>query len=414
MHESKSAGGGDRRVAAAFVIMVIGLSAALLAGCGSPPTAGQPTGGGQGGRSGQDNQAQPQPPPPAVRLAVVPGDKVAGVSPIEPVTITADGGRLTEVALTNPDGKRVRGELSADGTRWTSAEPLGYGKTYSVAATGASADGRTASTVSTFTTLIPRTKAYPSMNPIEGQVVGVGQPIAIYFDEPVRNKAAAQEAIRVRATPAVAGAFYWFSDKEVHWRPAQYWLPGTRVVTDIKIYGKDLGNGVYGQEDRRISFAIGDSVVARADGRSHTMTVEVNGQAVRTVPVSLGKPTNPSADGVHVVTEKHPKKIMDSSSYGVPVDSPDGYRTEVDWAVRISNSGEFAHSAPWSVRDQGHRNVSHGCINLSPENAKWFFDLVKKGDVVVVTDSGGPPLKAYDGFGDWQIPWAEWSAGGRK
>jgi len=105
---------------------------------------------------------------------------------------------------------------------------------------------------------------------------------------------------------------------------------------------------------------------------------------------------------------------MDSSSYGVPVDSPDGYRTEVEWAVRISNSGEFAHSAPWSVRDQGHRNVSHGCVNMSPENAKWFFDLTKKGDIVVITNSGGPQLQAYDGFGDWQIPWSHWVAGGKK
>ena len=400
------------RIAAAGLLAAFGLVMALAAGCTSGPPAASANSGGT--ELGGQAVPQAQQVPAAVQLAVAPADKAAEVSPVEPVTVTAAGGTLSQVALTNSDGKAVQGKLSPDGQSWSSTEPLGYGRTYTVTATGTTSDGRTATASSTFTTLKPRNKTYASMNPLEGQVVGVGQPIAIYFDEPIRNKKLAEQSIAVRTTPAVAGAFYWFSDKEVHWRPQRYWAAGTKVVTDIKIYGKDLGNGIYGQQDRRISFTIGDAVVATADGGSHTMSVEVNGAVVRTVPVSLGKPAKPSASGVHVVTEKHPKKIMDSSSYGVPVDSPDGYRTEVEWAVRISNSGEFAHSAPWSVRDQGHRNVSHGCINMSPENAKWFFDLTKKGDIVVITNSGGPELQAYDGFGDWQIPWSQWVAGGKK
>jgi lipoprotein-anchoring transpeptidase ErfK/SrfK len=88
--------------------------------------------------------------------------------------------------------------------------------------------------------------------------------------------------------------------------------------------------------------------------------------------------------------------------------------TKVQWATRISNSGEFVHSAPWSVAQQGNSNVSHGCINLSPENAKWFFDNVKKGDVVINVNTGGPNLKPWDGFGDWQIPWGQWVSGGNN
>jgi lipoprotein-anchoring transpeptidase ErfK/SrfK len=418
MHVSRSAMGERRsRVAMPGLLAAFGLVMALVAGCGSAPPVIPPPArdGASGGDIRQHEQAAPPAPAPAaVQLAVAPVDKATDVSPIEPVTVTTADGTLTRVTLVNPDGRAVQGRLGADGRSWSSTEPLGYGKTYTVTATATAADGKTATTSSSFTTVKPRNKTYASMNPLEDQVVGVGQPIAIYFDEPVRNKQLAEASITVRATPAVDGAFYWFSDTEVHWRPKRYWASGTRVVTDIKIYGKDLGNGIYGQEDRHITFTIGDAVIATADGGSHTMTVEVNGAVVRTVPVSLGKPAKPSADGVHVVTEKMPKKIMDSSSYGVPVDSPDGYRTEVDWAVRISNSGEFAHSAPWSVRDQGHRNVSHGCINMSPDNAKWFFDLIKKGDVVVISNSGGPTLEAYDGFGDWQIPWPQWVAGGRK
>jgi lipoprotein-anchoring transpeptidase ErfK/SrfK len=212
----------------------------------------------------------------------------------------------------------------------------------------------------------------------------------------------------------VEGAFYWFSNKEVHWRPMDFWRPGTKVVVDINVYGKDLGNGIFGEEDRHITFNIGDAVIAEADGASHHMVVKINGVVAREMPVSLGKPKAPSSNGVHVVTEHHPTKIMDSSSYGVPVDSPDGYRTTVEWAVRISNGGAFVHSAPWSVADQGRRNVSHGCVNASPQNAKWFFDTVKKGDVVIIRNAGGPDLQSWDGFGDWQIPWPQWVAGGQK
>jgi lipoprotein-anchoring transpeptidase ErfK/SrfK len=308
----------------------------------------------------------------------------------------------------------VQGALSPDATSWSSGEPLGYGKTYTISATGTGTDGKSTTVTSAFTTIKPRTVTFASMNPLEGQVVGVGQPVAIYFDEPITDKKAAEQAITIGTTPKVDGAFYWFSDKEVHWRPQEFWRPGTQVVADIKIYGKDLGGGIFGEEDRHISFSIGDAVIAEADGATHQMVVKINGAVARQMPVSLGKPAAPSNDGVHVVTEHHAKKIMDSSTYGVPVDSPDGYRTEVDWAVRISNGGEFVHSAPWSVADQGHRNVSHGCINASPENAKWFFDTVKKGDIVIITNSGGPTLKSWDGFGDWQIPWSEWVAGGKK
>jgi len=385
---------------------------ALLVGCsgGEGGEGGQGGAGDQGGGGGQGGQAAPAA---TLRLEIAPADQSTGVSPIEPVRVRAAEGRLTEVAMTNPEGRLVKGELGADGLSWTSGVPLGYGRRYRIVATGDGPDGKQSTVTSSFTTLQPRTLTFASMNPLNGQVVGVGQPIAVYFDEPIGNKELAERSIGITTTPKVGGAFYWFSDREVHWRPQEFWRAGTKVVADIRIYGRDLGNGVYGQEDRRISFSIGDAVVAEADGASHQMIVKINGVVARQMQVSLGKPAAPSSDGVHVVTEHHPKKIMDSSTYGVPVDSPEGYRTEVEWAVRISNGGEFVHSAPWSVRDQGHRNVSHGCVNASPENAKWFFDTVKKGDVVIIRNSGGSQLRAWDGFGDWQVPWSQWQAGNR-
>ncbi|HEY0639596.1 MAG TPA: Ig-like domain-containing protein [Pseudonocardiaceae bacterium] len=396
----------------AGLLAAVGLVGALTAGCASgQPQAASGNGGG-GGAQGEEQQAgEPARP---VALTLAPADQGKAVPPGEPVTVTAKDGTITAVTLTNPEGNAVAGRLSPDASTWTATEVLGYNKTYTLTAKAKGSDGKEATSTSTFTTVKPRTLTYPSMNPLEGQVVGIGQPVAIYFDEAITNKDAAEKAITIETTPKVEGAFYWFSDKEVHWRPQNYWAPGTTVVADIKVYGKDLGNGIYGQEDRRISFSIGDALVAEADGVTHQMTVKVNGQVVRTMPTSMGKAATPTSNGVHVVTEKNPTRVMDSSTYGVPVNSADGYRTEVQWAVRISNSGIFTHSAPWSVGDQGQRNVSHGCLNLSPENAKWFFDNSKKGDIVIVTNSGGETLESYDGFGDWNVPWSEWVAGGKK
>ncbi|MBV8539846.1 MAG: L,D-transpeptidase family protein, partial [Pseudonocardiales bacterium] len=341
-----------------------------------------------------------------------PPDHAVGVSPVTTVTVTVTKGKLGQVSVTNPQGAPVVGQPEPDGTSWKTTEPLGYGKTYTINASAVGDDDRQVSTTSTFTTIEPRTLAYPSINPLNGETVGVGQPISVYFDEPIADRKAAEDAITVTTSPHVEGAFHWFSRREVHWRPQQFWAPGTHVTVDIHDYGKELGNGVYGQEDRTSHFTIGDAFIARADGATHQMTVEINGRLVRTMSISMGRPSTPSAKGVHVVTDRNATKVMDSTTFGLALDAG-GYIAKVQWATRISNSGEFVHAAPWSVAQQGNSNVSHGCINLSPDNAKWFFDNVRKGDVVINTNTGGPDLKSWDGFGDWQVPWAQWVSGNR-
>ncbi|MGH3718598.1 MAG: L,D-transpeptidase [Pseudonocardiaceae bacterium] len=351
-------------------------------------------------------------PPPVATITSDPPDHAVGVSPVTPITVTVAKGKLGQVSLTNPEGAPVVGRLEPDGTSWKTAERLGYGKIYTINASAVGDDDRSVSKTSTFTTIEPRTLTFPSINPLNGETVGVGQPISVYFDEPIADKQAAEDAITVTTSPHVEGAFYWFSRKEVHWRPQQFWEPGTHVTVDIHDYGKELGDGVYGQEDRTSHFTIGDAFIARADGAAHQMTVEIDGHLVRTMPISMGRPKTPSATGVHVVTDRNATKVMDSTTFGLALDAG-GYRTKVQWATRISNSGEFVHAAPWSVAQQGNSNVSHGCINLSPDNAKWFFDNVKKGDVVINTNTGGPDLKPWDGFGDWQLPWSQWLSGNR-
>jgi lipoprotein-anchoring transpeptidase ErfK/SrfK len=195
----------------------------------------------------------------------------------------------------------------------------------------------------------------------------------------------------------------------VHFRPSEYWPENTDVTLDADLYGVDLGNGVWGETDRTVSFSIGERHVSIADASTHQMEVYDGDQLVQTFPISAGSPDNPSYNGAHVVTEMNADRVMDSSTYGVPVDSPGGYRTPVKWAVRISDSGEFVHAAPWSVAQQGRENVSHGCINLSTERARWFFEFSQPGDVVEIRGSDAGTLRSA--IHDWTIPWEEWKAG---
>jgi lipoprotein-anchoring transpeptidase ErfK/SrfK len=111
-----------------------------------------------------------------------------------------------------------------------------------------------------------------------------------------------------------------------------------------------------------------------------------------------------------VVLNKNPLQVMDSATVGIPRNSPDGYFEKVPWSVRISNSGEFVHDAPWSVHSQGHVNVSHGCVNLSPTASKWFFDFSRRGDIVEVVGTSRK-LQQGNGYADWNLSWSDWTAG---
>ena len=345
---------------------------------------------------------------PSVRASVTDGD--VGVSVDSPVTVNAAAGVLGAVTLVNEEGRVVAGELSPDAVTWRSAEPLGYNRTYTLNAEALGLGG-VARSSATFETHSPRNLTMPYVLPNDGEVVGVGQPLAVRFDEPISDRLAAQRAITVTTTPPVEGAFYWLNDREVRWRPAQYWRAGTAVQVQVNTYGVDLGNGLFGQENVASRFTIGDEVIATADDTTKTMTVRVNGDVVKTMPISMGKDKTPTDKGTYVIGDRYSFLVMDSSTYGVPVNSPDGYRTEVNWATQMSYSGIYVHAAPWSVGSQGRANVSHGCLNVSTENGKWFYDNTRRGDIVEVVNTVGPTLSGTDGLGDWNIPWAQWKAG---
>ncbi|GAB35330.1 L,D-transpeptidase [Gordonia otitidis] len=337
-------------------------------------------------------------------------DQAVGVQPGAPITVQASEGALTNVRIDKVDGTPLRGTLSEDATRWTSAEPLGYGRNYTVQADAKGVGGTSTKRVS-FTTRAPANLTQAYLTPSNGETVGVGQPVAVKFDEPIPDRKAAQRAISITANPPVEGAFYWISDTEVRWRPKDYWKPGTAVSVAVNTYGIDLGDGLFGQENLKADFKVGRSMIVTADDRTKQVVFNRDGKDIRTMPTSMGKPGTETDNGVYLVSDKHDHIIMDSSTYGVPVGSADGYRTPVDYATRMSYSGIFFHSAPWSVWAQGNTNTSHGCLNLSPDDALWVMQNTLRGDPVIVKNTAGGTLSGTDGLGDWNVPWEVWSKG---
>ena len=344
------------------------------------------------------------------KLAASVKDGAVGVSVDQPVTVRAQGGVLGAVTMTNESGTQVAGQLSPDGVTWATTEPLGYNKTYQISAQSLGLGGVATETM-TFKTHSPANLTMPYLLPADGEVVGVGQPIAVRFDENIPNRLAAQRAIKVKTDPPVEGAFYWLNNREVRWRPEKFWAPGTKIEVQVNTYGVDLGDGLFGQENLTSHITIGDAVIATADDDTKTLTVRRNGEVIKTIPISMGKSSTPTNNGVYTIGDRFSHMIMDSSTYGVPSNSPNGYRVEVDWATQMSYSGIYVHSAPWSVGSQGYSNTSHGCLNVSPSNAQWFYNNTKRGDIVEVQNTIGSTLSGTEGLGDWNIPWAQWKAG---
>jgi lipoprotein-anchoring transpeptidase ErfK/SrfK len=228
----------------------------------------------------------------------------------------------------------------------------------------------------------------PTINPSNGSTVGVGKPIVINFAAPITDRPRAEDAIHISSNPPVPGKFYWLTDNQVRWRPIDFWPAQTIVNIDAA--------------GTKSSFTTGDALIATADNAAHQLTITRNGNVEQTFPMSMGKPGHDTPDGTYYVQDKFADVDMDSETYGVSEDSPDGYNVHVKLAVQFDNSGNFVHSAPWSVADQGVRNVSHGCINISPSNAQWFYNNFGIGDPIVVTNSVGSYTR-NDGGQDWQI-----------
>ncbi len=342
----------------------------------------------------------------SAQIVTQPSDRATGVNPTAPVTVSVSHGVLNSVSLTNPQGKAVAGHFSSDMMRWTTTEPLGYAKTYTWSGTATGLDHLRRAVAGSFQTVVPARLISGQLNVADNATYGIAMPIALTFSSKVSDKAAVQKALSVHLSVPTEGSWAWLDDTTVHWRPRTYFAPGTQVNVTAKLYGVAMGGGAFGREDIASVFTIGRSYLLRGDTRTHRLVVYANGIQVADYPASYGLDSDPGRgthSGTHVVMSKSPVYYMSNPKYHYK-------NVEARWAVRMSDNGEFIHSAPWSVAQQGRYNVSHGCINLSPANARTIFDAVLTGDAVEIVGSSRQ-LGPMDGdYYDWTIPWASWTA----
>ncbi len=329
--------------------------------------------------------------------------------------VFAHNGRLSTVSVSGSgDAGPLNGAIAGDGGKWKADDLLEPGTTYTVQASVAGDDGEVVTKKQQFTTqaLDLSQQTYASVAPLPGETVGVGMPVVVTFDVPVTDRASIEKNLHVTTAPEQPGTWHWLSDTEVHYRPKKYWKAGTQVDVNLDINGVEAGNGIYGQEDRDVQFQVGDAHIYKVDTRTDDMKVFSNGKLLRTIPITTGQqPKFTTRSGIKVIIEKFDSKRMNSETVGIPVDSADGYDIDnVQWAMRVTYSGEFVHAAPWSVGSQGVANVSHGCTGMSTSNADWLYHMTVRGDVVdyVGTDR---PMESTNGYGDWNIPWDEYLQG---
>jgi lipoprotein-anchoring transpeptidase ErfK/SrfK len=346
-----------------------------------------------------------------LNLTFNPANGATAVPLDAPITVSVSSGHLGTVQVNGPLGQPVAGALSPGGQTWSSSPgALAPLTSYTIVVTGRNSSGKTVQQQASFTTLQPAATLTDDIEPTSG-TVGVGMPIIVKFNHSVVDKAAVQKAYVVQMSTPVLGAWNWISDKEMRFRPQAYWPTGEHVTLTSSLAGVNAGNGVWGGTSRTVGFAVGDAHISTVDINSHTMTVTNNDQVVQTFKDSAGRDKYPSMGGVHIVQYKQPDVLMDSQSVGIPRNSPDGYYEHVAQDVNISDGGEFVHSAPWSVGAQGNSNVSHGCVNLAPSDATWFFNFSQRGDIVNIVNSPRPPDLGDGGTMDWNTSWETWTDG---
>ncbi len=384
-------------------IAALGLVAVLTLGaCSSEPTVAA-SGSNGGGPASSDTGGQ-TPAGPA-KLTYEPAAGAQEVAPGQPIKVSVADGTLDQVGLTNPDGKQVAGQPADDKKSWSTTEQLGYGKTYTWSGQATGADGKPVQVGGAFTTVKPKRQVGATINVFDGQTYGVGMPIALTFPSRVTDKASVEKSLSVETNPKTEGSWAWVhDDTSVHWRPKEYWKPGTTVKFNAKIYGVKVGEGVYGKEDRSASFTIGRSQIATGNTQTHRLVVVRDGQQVADYAASYGLDSDlgrVTPSGTHVVMSKHDTYSMTNERY-------DYENVVVPSAVRFSTNGEFIHGYAKSMWAQGKKNISHGCANLSPANAKEYMAGALVGDPVVIEGSTVKMNRARD-YSDWTYSWDEWS-----
>jgi lipoprotein-anchoring transpeptidase ErfK/SrfK len=349
--------------------------------------------------------AAPSPSAEPLSLAITPGTGAAGQPITTEIGTTVHNGEVTDVAVTDASGKRVPGSLREDLSSWVPAAPLAWATGYTATATAKGTDGTTSTKTTSFTTMGKPggSRVGTGLYMFTGQTYGVAMPVAVEFesDIPVSARAAVQARLFVKSDPPQVGAWHWFGARQALYRPEKYWEPGTKLTVRTGLSGLPIGQR-YGDTDRSAQVTIGRKLTIEVDNATKQMQVLQNDKVIRTMPVSLGKPSTPSSSGTMVIMSKEDTTVFDTTAEG-----PNGYRINIAYAQRLTWKGQFIHAAPWSVGAQGHRNVSHGCVNVNNANALWLFNTTLVGDPVTVrgTERG---LDPGDGWTAWNMPWPQY------
>jgi lipoprotein-anchoring transpeptidase ErfK/SrfK len=393
-------------VAAALVAGTVLLSA----GCngGKSPSW---QGGSQGNGSGGTDKNTPSPAPTLSTVAVTePAANATGIAALTEVKYTSEDPDNTSVVVKDADGKEVDGTLDKDDKSWQPAKALQWGEKYTVTVTGTASEGKNGTTTSTFTTMSKPSKLVRVTSFLgDKQTVGVAMPLIVKFSRavPAKNRADVERRMIVKTTPSQVGTWSWISPTEIHYRPQSYWKANSKVAYDIDLQGVPMGDGYYGRSNMSVDVNIGRSFVMTVSNKTKKMTVTQNGKVVSTIPVSLGKPGTPSSSGTMVVIQKLRHTVFDTMAELGP---KKGYRTDIDFAQRITWSGQFIHAAPWSEGVQGKVNVSHGCVNVSEKMGAWLFSKTMMGDPITVSGTGSA-LKNGNGWTDWNMSYAQFKKG---
>ena len=405
---------GMRRLAGAAGVVVL---ATILAACGGTTTK-QSAGTGSQPEASASTQpsAPPAEKPNPVTFKPNVKDGASNVKVDTLITVSADWGTLTKVKLTYTNKDRqgrtqhgtVAGKISQDHTQWTASGRLEPAAAYKLTSVGKNHVNQPNTDTTTFRTQKLRLdqQTYPTLYPLKGWHVGVGMPVVLTFDVPVRNKREFEKNLHVKSSPAQAGTWHWYSSKEARYRPKNYWKPGTKVSVTANLNGLYAGNGIYGQNSTKTHFTVGRSQITKINLASHVAKVYRNGKHVRTIYVSGGKPGWQTRSGVKLIMDKLYTTKMTNAMIG----AREHYSLRVRYAMRITSSGEFLHAAPWNAAYFGRRNASHGCVGMSTGNAAWLFSRTLIGDPVVTTGSSRG-MEYGNGYSDWNMPYAQYKKG---
>ncbi|BCB84905.1 hypothetical protein Psuf_022180 [Phytohabitans suffuscus] len=389
------------------------LSAAVLAGtlalvtaCSDDsPAASWNDGGNDGGSQQQADEGPKQ-----AGKVTSPAADAKDVPASTEIAFELENASDPTVELKSASGEAVEGKLQEDGKSWLPDGALDYGTAYTVTINATGADGKPATTTSSFTTMAKPSKVVRVSSFLgENQTVGVGMPLIVRFGRAVPEdyRDDVQRRLFVQSTPQQEGIWHWTSPTEVHYRPKTFWQAGTKISYKMQTGGLPMGDGYYGRADVTVDVKVGPSFIMTVDNKTKQMTVTKDGKVIKTIPVSLGKKSTPSSSGTMVIIEKQRKTVFDTMDDPNPANR---YRTPIDYAQRLTWSGQFIHAAPWSEGVQGRTNVSHGCVNVSMAMGAWLFGQTRIGDPITVKGTE-EKLENGNGWTDWNVSWEQYVKG---